>query len=618
MERHKIDMIKNQRDLYSEALLNQQAGRLTEATQLYREILGINSCHADSLNNLAIIHLQLGKQNSAIEFALRAIKVNPGDPSYHCNLGTIYAKIGRSEEAVPYYRAAISLDPNYFEPYLNLATTLFTLERFEEALVCYRNLMALKPTRASISNRPNHAGILNRLGISLQKTLRTEEAIFCYRAALQFQPDFLECHFNLGLALKDRGSIDDAIASFQRALELNPDNPDSHNNLGNALKHKQLYREAETCYRTAIKLNPDHADAHFNLGVLFDKNGLNEEAASCFRTSIKLKPDHSQAHFNLATILLSQGDMASGWEEYEWRWKMPEMAVSLRNFEKPQWNGEPGQGKTLLIHAEQGLGDSLQFCRYATLAANCGLRVILEVQKPLIRLFISLPGVDQVIGQGDKLPLFDLHSPMLSLPRALGTTLETIPGATPYLRADEGAESDLRIRLASVAGQDLRVGLVWAGNPHEFSPILAAIDKRRSISPDRLAPLLEIPGLRFFSLQKDGPLVPADFTLIDLMGEMGDLADTAALIANLDLVISVDTAVAHLAAALGKPIWLLNRFDSCWRWLAGRRDSPWYPTLRLYHQPQPDDWNSVVTEIVRDLFALERKGLHRGRMVGGG
>jgi hypothetical protein len=291
----------------------------------------------------------------------------------------------------------------------------------------------------------------------------------------------------------------------------------------------------------------------------------------------------------------------AGWAEYEWRWKTHQLGRGRRNFTQPLWRGQAAPGQTLLIHAEQGLGDTLQFCRFATLAAARGVRVVLEVQKPLVRLLRGLQGVAQVFAHGEALPHFDLHAPMMSLPWMLRTTLETLPGAAPYLHADTAEAANWRHRLAEIAPDGQRVGLVWAGSPRTDSPALASVDRRRSMPPAQLGALFECPVVRFFSLQKDGPGAPSNLPMIDVMPEMHDFAATAALIANLDLVISVDTAVAHLAAALGKPVWLLNRFDSCWRWLAGRRDSPWYPTLRLYPQPRLGDWESVLSEVERDL-----------------
>jgi hypothetical protein len=395
--------------------------------------------------------------------------------------------------------------------------------------------------------------------------------------------------------------MDAAIACFRHALHLKPDFPEARNNLGNALREQRQLDDAIACYRVAIGLRPDYPEAHNNLGTALMEQGRLDEAAASYRNAILYKPDYPDPHANLATVLLAQGDMAAGWREYEWRWEMRQMIGGRRGFAQPQWQGEAAEGRTLLIHAEQGYGDTLQFCRYATLAAAAGLRVIIEAPKPLVRLLRSVPGVDLVLRSGAELPAFDLHCPMLSLPLALGTTLATIPGATPYLHAEAAQAASWQARLAAIAGGGPRIGLVWAGNPGLSLPAKAAMDRRRSLSPEQLAPLLETPGMRFFNLQKDGPAAPAQFPLVDVMGEMGDFADTAALIVNLDLVISVDTAVAHLAGALGKPVWLLNRFDTCWRWLTGRCDSPWYPTLRIYRQPRPADWDAVLAEVARDL-----------------
>jgi len=273
--------------------------------------------------------------------------------------------------------------------------------------------------------------------------------------------------------------------------------------------------------------------------------------------------------------------------------------LTQRDFAQPQWRGQSAEKRTLLIHAEQGLGDSLQFCRYAPLAAARGLKVVLEVQRPLVRLLRSLSGVELVVEAGGELPSFDFHCPMLSLPLALDTTLATVPSAAFYLQADRALIAAWRTRLAARPG--LRIGLAWAGRSRIHASELAAVDRRRSIALDHLAPLFDLPGFQFFSLQKDDPKAPADVPLTDFMDEMEDFADTAALIANLDLVISVDTAIAHLAAALGKPVWLLNRYDSCWRWLRTREDSPWYPSLRMFRQPAAGDWRTVIERVGAEL-----------------
>ena len=441
-------------------------------------------------------------------------------------------------------------------------------------------------------------------GNALRQQGRLAEAVSSYRRAIAFCPDYPEALNNLGVTLLDQGRVDDADACYRQTIARNPDYTEAHVNLGIALHRQDQLDEAVACYRRALDLRPDLPEIHNILGVVLRQWGQIDEAEACFRRAIALRSDHAEAHANLALLLLSRGDMAAGWKEFEWRWQTQGMRADRRTFAQPQWRGEAASGRTLLIHPEMGFGDTLQFCRYAALAAARGLRVVMEVQAQLVRLLRSLAGVDAVVAYGTALPPFDLHCPMMSMPLALGTTVDTIPGAASYLQADAAQAAAWHARLAAMGSQAPRIGLVWAGNPRPHSPADAAGDRRRSIAPERLAPLFDLPGLQFFSLQKVGPAAPAHFPLIDFMAEMADFADTAALIANLDLVISVDTAVAHLAAALGKPVWLLNRFDVCWRWMQGRRETPWYPTLRLYRQPAPGDWGSVIAEVVNDLGSI--------------
>jgi tetratricopeptide (TPR) repeat protein len=467
----------------------------------------------------------------------------------------------RLPDAVTFYRRALALHPPYVEAHQNLGSALSDLGQVDAAIVCLRKALSL---------RPDYPMAQLNLGNALWAKGRPEEAIAAYEAAIALRPDFAEAHTFCAIVLGEQGQTEPAIAACWRALALQPGYPDAHNALGNLLRAAGRVEEAIGCYRRALALAPDYPDAHFNLGM----------------------------------ALLALGEFALGWPEYEWRWQTPQMLAALRRFPQPQWRGEAAPGQRLLIHAEQGLGDTLQFCRFASLAAELGLRVVLEVPRPLVRLCASLSGVEAIVAAGEPLPAFDLHCPMASLPLLLGTRLGTIPAAVPYLAADAAAVAAWRARLAELAGDGLRVGLVWAGNPSLDRPARAAMDRRRSLGGDRLAGVLGVPGVRFVSLQKDGPRLPPASPVIDMMPAMADFADTAALVAGLDLVIAVDTAVAHLAGALGRPVWMLDRFDPDWRWMMGRRDSPWYPTLRIYRQPRPGDWESVLAEVVRDLGGL--------------
>jgi tetratricopeptide (TPR) repeat protein len=582
----------NVETIFETALRHHQAGRLNEAEPLYRRVLAVNPRHSNSLHLLGVIAHHHGRHDQAVDLIGGAIAIHGTEAAYHSNLGTALWKQGRLDDAIACYRRALELKPDYAQTHFNLATVLWKQGRLNEADTCYLD---------AVKFRPNYPEAHDNLGTLRKEMGRPDDAIVCYRNAIACRPDYPEAHNNLGTVLLEQGRLDEAAARYRQAISLNPTYPEAHFNLGVAIWEHGQPAEAIEHYRTAIALRPHYADAYLNLGTALKDLGRLDEAAACYRETLAREPDNPEAHSNLGIVLLAQGEFAEGWKEHEWRWRTPQMIKARRDFARPQWRGEAAHGQTLLIHAEQGFGDTLQFCRYAPLAAERGLRVILEVQPPLARLLRGLSAVDLVLRRGEELPAFDLHAPMLSLPMALGTTLATIPGAQSYLHADTAGVAAWNVRLLATSEKGPRVGLAWAGNPRNHSRGLAAVDRRRSITPEKLAPLFELSGPKFFSLQKDGPPAPTGFPLVDVMSEMEDFADTAALIANLDLVISVDSAVAHLAAALGKPVWLLDRFDPCWRWLSGRRDSPWYPGLRIYRQPAPGDWETVLSDVTRDL-----------------
>jgi tetratricopeptide (TPR) repeat protein len=617
------------RDWFFAAVQHHQAGHLHEAERLYRQVLAADPRHADSLHLLGVIAYQLGRHDAAVDLIGRAIAINAAMDAYHCNLGNALKDLGRLDEAISSYRRALDLKPDFPEAHNNLGNALRETGRLDEAMASYRRALAHRPDfpdarnnlgnlladegrvdeaiacfRRALDLRPDHPDAHNNLGNLLKRQGRLDEAIAHFRTALAHRPAFTEAHSNLGGALKEKGRFDEAVTQFRTALDLRPDVPEVIYNLGDTLRDLGQLEAAADCFNQVLRLRPDDPEAHNDLGITLQDLGRLDEAAACYRCALELRPDFPIVHTNLATVLLAQGELAAGWQAFERRWQTPQLAGGRRDLPQPQWRGEPAEGRTLLIHAEQGFGDTLQFCRYAVPAAERGLLVILEVPKPLVRLLGSLPGNAQVVARGEALPAFDLHCPMMSMPLALGTTLETIPAAVPYLHADQAQAEAWRARLAAMATGGLRAGLVWAGNPRSHAPALSIVDRRRSISADLLAPLFDVPGVHFFSLQKEGPAAPAEFPLTDVMSEMGDFADTASLVANLDLVISVDTAVAHLAAALGKPVWLLDRFDACWRWLTGRDDSPWYPGLRIFRQPRPGDWPSVIERVQAELRLL--------------
>ncbi len=464
------------------------------------------------------------------------------------------------------------------------------------ALLRHGHLQAAETEiRLAIRLDPGNPRALYNLAATLVAQGRLREAVSAYDAAIARDPNVPEPHNDLGFVQGALGRAEDAVASLRRAIALRPGYAQAHQNLGHVLAGQQRLAEAAQCYRRAIDLRPGCPVTHNNLGTVLEEQGDLDAAIAQYRTAIAIEPGLAEAHGNLGMALLTVGAMAEGWAEYEWRWQTTEGRALARGFSRPCWNGEPLNGRTLLVHAEQGFGDALQFCRYVPLAAAKSGRIVLEVHRPLFRLMRGLPGVDQLVARGDALPPFDLHIPMLSLPHALKATV--VPEAPFY-------SSRQRDRRPGPP----RVGLAWAGDPRPHAPVRAAVDRRRSMAPERLAPLCDIRGVDFVSLQKGGPPAPPWFPLTDPMAQVTDFADTAGLIADLDLVISVDTAVIHLAAAMGKPAWLLNRFDSCWRWGRSGRRSAWYPSLTLYRQPSPGDWDSVLTAVAADMRAVAASG----------
>jgi tetratricopeptide (TPR) repeat protein len=425
---------------------------------------------------------------------------------------------------------------------------------------------------------------------------RLAETAACWQQLADQRPDMPAVHNNLGSTLRLLGRDGDAVACFRTALRLDANYPEACSNLGTALCQLGQPDEGEALLRRAVELRPSYARAHCNLGKVLREQGRLVAAVECFHAALRHVPDLAEAHLHLANVMLLEGRMPEGWAEFEWRLRLP--GTPPPPFGVPVWHGEPLGGRTLLLHASEGNGDTLHFCRYVPLLASVG-RIVLRVPRPLQRLLRGLADGITVVADGDPPPVFDLYCDLLSLPHIFGTTLETLPAQSPYLHADPDHIGFRRHRLGALP--DVRVGLVWAGNP------AYSADRQRSIEPDRLALLGNVPGISFVSLQVPGVRLPAGLEIHDPTPALGDFADTAALIGALDLVIGVDTAVVHLAGALGKPVWLLNRFDTDWRWMRDRSDSPWYPSLRQFRQPSPGDWDSVLQAVCEALHDVPHR-----------
>jgi tetratricopeptide (TPR) repeat protein len=642
----------------TQALELHQQGRLAEAERLYSAILAARPDHADALHFLGLIKFASGQFNEALQLIARAMRSGTPSPQVLLNHGLVLNALDRRAEAIESFDQAIKLNPNISEAHNNRAVVLATLGRNEEALQSYDKALAIRPDDAgtlynrgnllkdigrfdealvsydrALALRPDYAEALCNRGVVLYALKRLhdalasydralvlrqdiaeaysnrgnvlrdfkqfEEALANYDRALALRPDYAEAFSNRGIALHELKRHDDALASFDRALALRPDYAVALCNRGATLHALRRYGEALASYDRALALQPDYAEALSNRGATLSELRKFDEALANYDRALALQPELPEVHWNQATLRLLTGDFERGWAEYEWRWKRDSMARAMRNFAQPCWRGgDEISGKTILLHSEQGFGDTIQFCRYAPLVAARGARVILEVERPLQRLMTTLAGGPQVVSKAGLLPEFDLQCPLLSLPLAFGTRLEIIPAATPYLTAPLQDSADWEKRLGEKSPP--RIGLVWSGSATHQR------DAERSIALRALLPLLDIDAT-FVSVQKD--VRPADAAVLrersDILhvgDALGDFANTAALISQLDLVISVDTSVVHLAGALGHPVWIMLPYIADWRWLLDQDSTPWYPTARLFRQDDTRMWDAVIVRVREALL----------------
>jgi tetratricopeptide (TPR) repeat protein len=569
-------------------------GRLEDALACYGKALAIEPSHFGALVNRGNALQQLGRHEEAIACYDRALAIQPGDAAAWNNRGAALKELRRYGEAAASFLRVVSLRPDYVEAHRNLGNALWDQDRLEEALACYDRALAIEP---------GHAGALMNRGNALQRLKRYDEAVASYRQVLSANPEFAVAHCNLGIALRDQGRLEQAIASYQRALSLDSQSAQAHFGLGNALKDQGKLEEALASYGRALALKADFVDALNNRSAALLALNRCQEALASYEKVLAIEPGYAVAHANLGACRLLVGDFEGGWPEYEWRWRSEHYLSAPREFLQPLWLGkEDIAGKTILLHAEQGFGDTIQFARYVEAVARRGATVILEVQPALLSLLSGIAGASRLVGRGEPLPHFDVHCPLLSLPLAFGTRLQTIPAAVPYL--GPAAANVRRWRDKLGASGVPRVGIAWSGNPDNPN------DRNRSMALRKLM-ALQIPEARLISVQKevrpaDAKVLAANPHIGDFGTRLGDFSDTAALLSLMDVVVSVDTSVVHLAGALGKPVWVLLPFAPDWRWLMDREDSPWYPTARLFRQPGVGDWDSVVNRVKRELQRLPR------------
>ena len=543
-----------------------QAGNLVEAARLYRQMLQDDADNADVWLMLGVVCRGLGDLDESVKAYHEVLRLRPGSVEVQNNLGAVLVSQGKLEEALTCYRHILNCRPGYVEAHSNLGAVLASLGQLEEAVACYREAIRLKPTHA-------------------------------------------DAYSNLGAALVRLDKPEEALAACQQALQLMRHSAATHNSLGTALVMLDRIDEGLAHYQQAVRLQPHFVEAHLNHGNAFTKLGQPKQAQVCYDKVLQLQPDHVDGHLGRALASLQQGDLPQGFAEFEWRWQTKNLTGPLR-FPRPHWDGSALVGRTILLAFEQGLGDTLQFIRYAPLVKQRGATVVVACQKPLLGLLAGCSGIDHLVAFEEAWPEHDVHAMLLSLPRIFGTTLETIPGNVPYLSADARLVERWRQELGGQKG--FKVGIVWQGNrQHRW-------DKYRSVPLEQFAPLARLAGVHLYSLQKGSGIEqlqtrPEPFPITDLGSRLdessGAFLDTAAVMKNLDLVITADTAAAHLAGALGVPVWVALWSAPDWRWLLQREDSPWFPTMRLFRQTALGDWAGVFQRLAAALQAeLAKRG----------
>jgi tetratricopeptide (TPR) repeat protein len=551
-------------DLFRRAFDLHKSGAFDAALPLYEQIIAIDPTHFDALHLSGVIHVQRNRPDRAVDLIGRALRAHPRQQAAHSNRGVALLALNNPAAALADFDMAVELQPDQAAAHYNRGKALADLARPDEALAAFDT-------------------------------------------ALRLQPRYADAHLMRGMVFTQCGDHLNALGCFEQAAACDGGAAHTHFNRGNALYELGRHQDAIAAYTQALSLQPGHVDALNNRGNVYRDLNRHQEALSDYERAATYAPDFVGARVNASLCELALGRYAEGWRNYEWRFKTHELAPALNGLREQRWDGGQSlEGKTILLIAEQGLGDTLQFCRFASAVAAKAAHVGIVAPAGLKRLLQTVPGIAEVYIEGDARPHFDFYCPLLSLPAALGIRVEAIPNQ-PYLRAESTRIAAWAQRFKSSSG--LRVGLVWAGSPRADQPAAHAIDKKRSLPLSAFAPLRGVPGTAFFSLQKGEPAaqIAGHDWIADFTADLSDFADTAAFTANLDLVISCDTSVVHLAGGMGKPVWMLNRFSGCWRWLPGRNDSPWYPTLRLFSQHRPGDWSKPVDE-VRTALAAEASG----------
>jgi tetratricopeptide (TPR) repeat protein len=566
-------------------------GDLEAAAGCYREALAVDPENVGACVNLGYVLKESGQVTEAQKWLEQAVAIEPRHADAHYLLGLLLEQDGEQAAALRHLVAAVESKPEFVFAWSELCRLNLLNGNLDEVQAVAERAVAANPGSAELHQL---------LGNAFLQRGNYQAALQCYDRAQTIQPDLAEAHDNRGLALHGLKRFDEALASFGRALELKDAYAEAHYNRGNTLKQMLRLDEALASYDRALAIDPRLAAAANNRGLVLHELGRLDAAKASYRHALALEPDNADAHWNLSLTLLLQGDFADGWPEYEWRWRRTEVRDDAPVHDRPLWLGDDDlHDRTILLQAEQGLGDTIQFCRYVPRVAALGAKVVLEVQPALVPLLGRVEGVTRLVGRGESLPAYDCHCPLLSLPLAFKTGLADISGL-PYLQAP----MEKRTAWEAILGERRapRIGLVWSGSTGHQN------DRNRSIPLADYRQILRR-GISYHCLQKE--IRPADRAVLaghpeirTFEAELKDFADTAALIELMDLVITVDTSVAHLAGAMGKEAWVLLPFMPDWRWLLNRADSPWYESVRLFRQPEAGDWQGVLSEVAR--MAAER------------
>ena len=597
------------------AIKMHQAGNYPDAEQLYRQVLAIAPNNVDALHLLGLLKYQTGDAATAVDLIEEAIRINPRVSNLYNNAGEAYRALGQLKEAVRYYRRAIKLDPQNVMAYNNLALALMKQESFNEASKHLKTALRISPDYVEASYnlgrllfqqkrfdealeqlqktreiKPDFYPVYPLLGQICHTLGEHRDALNYFNEAIAHNPDDMALVNNKGLALIELGELDEAISLFKELLKRYPDVAEAHCNLGVALSQLDHLNEAMECFIEAVSLNPEYLEAQRNIASTLRDMGHVDKSIEAFQKIIQQHPDLANAHFGLAFSLLLKGDYENGWREYEWRWSSSNSPQQKPKLKGKEWHGESLSNTTILIYCEQGAGDAIQFIRFIPMLAVQGATVILQCQAALLSLFEQAEGVDQIITFETKPKHYDFHCPILSLPLHLDISLENLPSTVPYLFPTVSDLDNIELDKSK-----LHVGVVWAGSQLHIN------DRKRSCSVELFAPLAEIEKIELHSLQKHSTDETVPAFLIDHNDQLQDYNDTAALIKKLDLVISVDTSVAHLAGALGKPVWILLPHAPDWRWLREGEDSPWYSTATLFRQATAGDWAGVIAKVEQHL-----------------